>query len=113
MTMARHAADVRAGATRRSEPHRQALRRLQAKQSIIAELIGGRLALPEATERFRALSADGRGDEAAGREVIGWVNLALGDRPERAEAFASGLEQELERYLTSHGPAHSRGSGHD
>src|SRR5262249_31304307 len=57
------------------------------KQEAVAALIAGRLTLLEAAATFRAAGcprpdADG---ESACRSVIGWVHLALCDRPERAE----------------------------
>src|SRR5947209_19057845 len=98
------------------DEHRLALERLRVKQQVIAELIGGRLQLLEATARFRdaqrlpgrdragaqrlAFAEDG---ELLCRTVIGWAHLALSDRPERAETFSEGLEQELQAHLARHG----------
>ncbi len=92
------------------EEHRLALERLQAKQQIIAELIHGRLPLLEATARFRAAQRRRENDPASPdegeqlcRTVIGWAHLALSERPERADAFSEGLEQELQAHLARHG----------
>jgi hypothetical protein len=107
--------EVRNEVNPRIERGRQALQRLQGKKEIIAELIGGRLALLEATARFRSLSDNERSEEAACREVIGWAHLALCDRPEKADSLSCQLEQELERHLSRHGTAHvpAPGRGHD
>jgi hypothetical protein len=106
-------AEVQRPNASRDQQHSLALQRLQGKQQIVAELIGGRLALLEASTRFQALSADGRGEEATCREVIGWAHLALRDRPETADAISARLEEELERHLSRQGEAHSTGRGHD
>jgi hypothetical protein len=96
--------------------HHLALRRLQAKQQIISDLIDGRVHLLEATARFRA-AAQTSATEPAGtrcpadgeelcRTVIGWAHLALRDRPERAEAFSDQLERELQAHVERHGGVH-------
>jgi hypothetical protein len=86
-----------------------ALERLEAKKAIIGQLIDGRLHLIDAAARFRELArpanAAGAMMEAHGndeywcRSVIGWVCLALGERPERADALAGRLEAELAAHL--------------
>jgi hypothetical protein len=106
-------AEVQRTSSSRSQQRSLALQRLHGKQQIVADLIGGRLSLLEASSRFRALSDDGRTEEAACREVIGWAHLALRDRPETADAVSTRLEEELERYLSCHGTAHPTGRGHD
>jgi len=89
--------------------HQQALRRIAQKQAIIADLIGGRLCLVEATARFlQAGGAEsaGRGEpigEDWCRTVIGWAHLALSDRPERADVVSETLEQELQTHLARRG----------
>jgi hypothetical protein len=87
--------------------YQKALQRLQAKQHIIHELISGKLELLEATARFRQHQAEatsgGEEGESLCRVVIGWVHLALSDRPERAEAFSEQLERELQSHLARHG----------
>ena len=72
-------------------------------------MIEGRLSLLEAAAWFRAAGlgspvADPRSvpaheAESLCRSVIGWVHLALCDRPERAERVSGMLELELEGYL--------------
>jgi hypothetical protein len=86
-----------------------ALERLQAKKAIIGQLIDGRLHLMDAAARFHDLarSANASGavagaqdnDEYWCRAVIGWVCLALSERPERADVLAGQLEAELASYL--------------
>jgi hypothetical protein len=84
-----------------------ALRRLQQKQQIIGELINGRLDLLEAGSRFLAAEKNGepeyRNAEEVCRAVIGWVHLALNDRPERAEALSQELEHQLQIHLSRFG----------
>src|SRR5262245_43783529 len=96
-------AEIRQPSTSRRRQHSLALQRLQNKQQVIADLIGGRLSLLAAATRFQALAADGRGEEATCREVIGWAHLALRERPETADALSARLEGELERHLSRHG----------
>jgi hypothetical protein len=87
------------------EEYRRTLERLQARQQVVADVIAGRLRLMEAAARFR----DAQGacptedDERLCRAVIGWVYLALSDRPERAEALSQELERELLTVLSHHG----------
>lgn len=83
----------------------QILQRLQAKQQIVEQLADGRLALLPAAERFRQLCPGTQEDEALCRNLIGWVQLALADRPERAETMTCKLEQELEALVARHAPA--------
>jgi hypothetical protein len=80
-------------------------RATREKQEAVAAVIAGQLTLLEAATRFRAAGcprpdADG---ESACRSVIGWVHLALCDRPERAEEVSARLERELQKYLTHPG----------
>ena len=86
---------------------------LQQKQAIINQVIEGRLPLWEAASRFQAAhqaarvcletatgvpshSIDG---EAVCRTIIGWVCLALSDRPEHADRVSERLEGELREFL--------------
>lgn len=74
---------------------------LVRKQQAVAAVIAGGMSLFEAADRFRA---DDRDDpEAACRTVIGWVHLALRDRPERAEPLTERLERELQSHLARPG----------
>ncbi len=99
--------------------------RLATKKEIIFQVIEGRLPLLEAAARFAAVttrsitpekSADRRvdsnelafssrnfsrnlDDESICRTVIGWVHLALRDRPEQAEFVSNRLENELQTQL--------------
>ena len=87
---------------------------LQQKQAIINQVIEGRLPLWEAAGRFQVAhqaarvcletatgvpnnSIDG---EAVCRTIIGWVCLALSDRPEQADRVSERLELELREFLT-------------
>jgi hypothetical protein len=95
---------------RRSKQCRLALERLDAKQDIIRQLIDSRLHLIEAAECFRELtrptggnSALGQSDEDVCRALIGWVYLALCERPERAESLSAQLEAELAAHLQRRG----------
>jgi hypothetical protein len=94
--------------------HNLALQRLDAKKEIIGQIIDGRLRLLEAASRFRRLSRPTTGgagivaarndsDEDLCRSLIGWVYLALSERPERAEALSDQLEAELAAHLKQHG----------
>jgi hypothetical protein len=85
--------------------HRRALQRLHVKQQTVAALIEGRLDLVEAAVQFRAagLAPQPEDGEALCRSLIGWVHLALRDRPERAEALSEELENELQTHLARHG----------
>jgi len=80
-----------------------ALARVAAKQRVVEQVIGGRLSLLEGAARFRAAARSGFTADADGeavcRAVIGWAELALRDRPERAAAVAERLEAELRRHL--------------
>ena len=82
---------------------------LQQKQSIINRVIEGRLPLWEAASQFQVAhraacacleSATGVPNhsidsEATCRTIIGWVCLALSDRPEQADRVSERLETEL------------------
>ena len=89
------------------------LQGLQQKQAIINQVIEGRLALWDAAGRFQAAhqaarlcletatgvpshSIDG---ETVCRQIIGWVYLALSDRPEQADRVSERLEGELREHL--------------
>lgn len=82
---------------------------LSRKQQAVVGVIEGRLSLLEAAAWFRAAGlgtavADPRSvppaeAESLCRSVIGWVHLALCDRPERAETISGMLELELDGYL--------------
>ena len=86
------------------DEHRRALERLEVKQQIIADLIAGRLPLLDAAARFRDAHANPAEDgERLCRVVIGWVYLTLSERPERAEALANRLEQELQVIVSRQG----------
>lgn len=77
--------------------------RVRLKEQIVRDLIDGRLTLLEATMKFQQLEDSSaqpsrRGLHpliAACQRVIGWVALALGDRPERAEEVVGRLERQL------------------
>ena len=87
---------------------------LQQKQAIINEVIGGHLPLWEAAGRFQAAHQAARvcletatgvpnhtiDGEAVCRTIIGWVYLALSDRPEHADKVSERLEGELRDYLS-------------
>jgi hypothetical protein len=93
----------------------QTLQRVREKQQIIDDLIAGRLDLFQAASHFQSLSRGQSGGmsllwgpetsnpENLCRSVIGWANLALRERPERAALIAEQLEQELQSHLTQHG----------
>src|SRR5262245_18043624 len=99
--------EVVAGSMRfRRQEHQRAPERVQAKQQVIADLIGGRLRLLEASARFQALDGLARAGERVVRTVIGWASLALRDRPEQAAALTEQLERELRTHLARHGSLH-------
>lgn len=96
--------------------YRVALQRVAARQEVIRDLIDGQIALREAATRFRSLApnpsggagvswSDAADDESLCRTVIGWVHLALLDRPERAEEVSESLEQTLQSYVRTMGNA--------
>jgi hypothetical protein len=94
------------------QKHNLALQRLDAKKEVIAQIIDGRMRLLEAAQQFRQLNrpvalgpAIGRNvaDEDLCRSLIGWVYLALSERPERADALSDQLEAELSAHLKLHG----------
>jgi hypothetical protein len=91
---------------------------LQQKRAIINEVIDGHLPLWEAAGRFQIAhqaarvcletatgvpthSIDG---EAVCRTIIGWVCLALSDRPEHADRVSERLEAELRELLNRNAP---------
>lgn len=93
------------------------LQSLSSKQQIINELIEGRLEFLEAASRFQVVhhvtaacfenatgvSAAVADSENLCRMVIGWVYLALSNRPEEAERVSNRLEGELQGYLDRFG----------
>jgi hypothetical protein len=95
------------------------LQGLQQKQAIINQVIEGRLALWEAASRFQAAHQAARlcletatgvpshsiDSEAVCRQIIGWVYLALSDRPEQADRVSERLEGELREHLTKNAVA--------
>jgi len=86
---------------------------LQQKQAIINEVIDGHLPLAEAAGKFQAAHQAARvcletatgvpghsiDNESACRTIIGWVYLALLDRPEHADRVSERLEGELRELL--------------
>jgi hypothetical protein len=86
---------------------------LQKKQAIIHEVIDGHLPLAEAAGKFEAAHQAARvcletatgvpghsiDNESACRTIIGWVYLALLDRPEHADRVSERLEGELRELL--------------
>lgn len=82
---------------------------LQQKQAIITQVIDGKLPLWEAAGRFQLAHSAARrclesatgvpnhsiDNESVCRTVIGWVYLALSDRPEQADRVSERLEVEL------------------
>jgi hypothetical protein len=82
-----------------SEARMTAMRNLEAKKQIVNQVIGGRLPLFEAAARFQALSGLTASGETACRTVIGWVALALSERPEQADKISDRLERELQKFL--------------
>jgi len=94
----------------------QTLQRVRQKQQVIDDLIAGRLDLFQAASHFQSLSTGGPdggtsflGDRETSnpenlcRAVIGWANLALRERPERAALLAERLEHDLQSHLAQHG----------
>jgi hypothetical protein len=87
------------------------LRSIAVKEGVVAQLIAGRLTLPQAAARFRDLKAESPDDDAPPgpacdrgegerlcRQVMGWADSWLADHaPERAGAVAARLEAELRR----------------
>jgi hypothetical protein len=81
-----------------------------AKELVTHELIEGRVTLPNAIERFRAISTarpgfswevlratypGGSDDQCLGQQVIAYVATELRDEPDRAEALTARLKAEL------------------
>ncbi len=91
---------------------------LQQKQAIINEVIDGHLPLWEAASRFQIAHQAARAcletaigvpthsidGEAVCRTIIGWVCLALTDRPEHADRVSERLEAELRELLNRNAP---------
>jgi len=87
---------------------------LQQKQAIINQVIDGHLPLWEAAGRFQAAHQAARvcleratgvpthtiDGETVCRTIIGWVCLALSDRPEHADRVSERLEGELRELLS-------------
>jgi hypothetical protein len=86
-------------------PSSPALARLRAKQRAVGRVIAGTLSLLDAAVCFGdgEKNPTGHDGEALCRTVIGWVHLALSDRPEQAEAASERLEDELRTVLARHG----------
>ena len=96
---------------------RAVLQGLEVKQQIISQLIDGRLHLLEAAARFQevhrrsaaclqntiGVPSGPTDSESVCRIVIGWVHLALQDRPEQADAISDRLESELQSHLARFG----------
>jgi hypothetical protein len=92
---------------------------LKQKQAIINEVIDGHLPLWEAAGRFQAAHQAARvclekatgvpghtiDGETVCRTIIGWVYLALVDRPEQADKVSERLECELREALKKNTPA--------
>ncbi|MEZ6139059.1 MAG: hypothetical protein R3B84_00675 [Zavarzinella sp.] len=88
---------------------------LSEKKSIINQVIDGQIKVWEAADRFRVAQSHTSAcmerttgvpnrvidTELLCRTIIGWVDLALRDHPERAEFITSKLENELATYLHS------------
>jgi hypothetical protein len=76
---------------------------VEAKRRVVEQVVAGRLTLLDGAARFRALGGsslpDAEDTEAVCRAVIGWAGLALSDRPERAGAVLTRLEEELRAHL--------------
>jgi hypothetical protein len=82
------------------------MKNLEAKKQIVNQVIDGRLPLFEAAARFQAISGSVGDGELACRTLIGWVALALSDRPEQADTIADRLERELQKYLENTEQSH-------
>jgi hypothetical protein len=92
---------------------------LKQKQVIINEVIEGHLPLWEAATRFQVAHQAARvclekatgvpghtiDGETVCRTIIGWVYLALIDRPEQADRVSERLESELGEVLKKNAPA--------
>jgi hypothetical protein len=94
----------------------QALRVLNIKEAIVNQVGAGQLSLLTAAARFQAVNRQAghpvypqglpsgpQDGEALCRNLIGWVQLALRDRPEQAEAVCQRLELELQDHLNRFG----------
>lgn len=89
-----------------TETRMAVLRNLEVKKRIVNQVIEGRLPLVEAAARFQAISGHSWSGEIACRTVIGWVALALSERPEQADAVSDRLERELQNFLENSGQLH-------
>jgi hypothetical protein len=92
---------------------------LKQKQAIINEVIDGHLPLWEAASQFQVAHQAARvclekatgvpghtiDGETVCRTIIGWVYLALIDRPEQADRVSERLESELRETLRNNAPA--------
>ncbi len=88
---------------------------INQKQAIVQRVISNRLPLLEAAALFESTHQQGTAileaatgifhtvtdPEQSCRTVIGWVELALRDRPEKAQAIMNRLEAELNEILVS------------
>lgn len=108
-------------AARNAEPAlpKAVLLGLQQKQAIINQVIEGRLPLWEAAGRFQTAHQAARAcletatgvpnnsidGETVCRTIIGWVYLALSERPEQADRVSERLEGELRDTLMKNAPA--------
>jgi hypothetical protein len=98
-------------------PARAVLQGLLVKKAIVNQLIEGRLPLLEAAAQFQVaqrmssacleratgVPSSMPDSEAVCRTLIGWVHLALSDRPEQAEQVSDRLERELQGYIERFG----------
>lgn len=90
------------------------LRQVQVRQQVIERLIAGNLSLGQAAREFYAQRPrnwlEGKNPVAKAvptaddnewelRTILGWVQLALADRPEQAESVLARLEGELQLCL--------------
>jgi hypothetical protein len=88
---------------------------INQKQAIVQRVIANRLPLLEAAALFESTHKQGTAileaatgifhsvadPEQSCRTVIGWVELALRDRPEKAQSVIVRLEKELDEILAS------------
>ena len=89
---------------------------LKAKEDLIANLVEGRIALPEAAKRFRDLSAGipgvmdyvntfepgGSEDDRLCHYLTNCIRFMARDRPEKLRPVVARLEAELEQHLAQH-----------
>lgn len=88
--------------------YRSALTKVHRKEQIITDLIEGRIGLREATMKFQQLESPEQPrahtlSESICQKVIGWAQLALHERPERAEVVVARLEEEMTSCLVCQG----------